>query len=378
MKNAKWTQKEDKYLLENYLTQDIKTICTKLKRSESSITQRATVILKLKKSGSTKGIKNDDWIEKYKEFKSIRKVGRVFGVSHETARIKLKSLGVLDRTIRYTCNEEFFAQETPESFYWAGFITADGCVRLEQNKYKYLNIGLSSRDHEHLEYFKKAVGFNGPVHKTAIKTGGYKSEITIRSDKIFGDLERFGIIPRKSLIYTMPKYILGHKYLNHFLRGYVDGDGSFYMPALKNNRKVGQLYFSVRGTKEFLTDFKKVLERNCNVRKSNKKPRLNSNIYILEYGGNRVCSRIRDYLYSNSTINIRLERKYKAVYDKKFVDLPEDYRFKKVVGTNMVTGEQIILNSMKEGERYGFLRQGISACCRGQISCHKNYTWQYA
>lgn len=318
-------------------------------------------------------ITDERLIEVYKKTKSIRKTGYKLGMSHETARYKLKKLGVINKPIRYIWNDNYFSLDTPETFYWAGFIAADGCVKLHSNKYKQLSIGLAKKDHNHLEKFKKTINFNGPIHKIARKDGN-SSEITISSAQLFDDLARFNIVPRKSLIYTFPEWLIEHSLVNHFMRGYNDGDGSFY--TSKKKYRIDQLYFSLRGTKEFLSVFNSVLERNCKFKK-HKEPRLNSGIYLLEFGGTRKVGKIRDFIYKNSTPEARLERKYNIAFDSQFINLPKDYKFKKVIGINMETGKSIQFDSMKAAEAQGFLRQGISACCRGVSNYHKGYIWRY-
>ncbi|KKM82018.1 hypothetical protein LCGC14_1323760 [marine sediment metagenome] len=272
-------------------------------------------------------ITNSRLVEIYEQTQSIRETGKKLGISHETVRYKLKKLGITNKPVRYTCNDNYFQSDLPDVFYWAGFIAADGCVKLNNKKYKQLSIGLSQKDHYQVEKFKKAIDFNGPVHK--ITSQGYdRSEISISSAQLFDDLSRFNIVPRKSLIYMFPEWLIDHSLVNHFMRGYNDGDGSFYL-SLSKGRTVEQLYIALRGTKKFLTTYKQILEQNCKLRKSDKKPRLNSGIYTLEYGGTRAVGQIRDFLYKGSDNNIRLDRKYIISHDARFMNIPENYRFKK-------------------------------------------------
>lgn len=251
-------------------------------------------------------------IDSYNKHRSIRKVGLELGISHETARIKLKAFGILNKPILYTCNDDLFSQDTPESFYWAGFIAADGCVKLHNKKYKRLSIALEQKDHIHVEKFKRTISFTGPVHVIERKDCT-SSEICISSEKIFDDLARFNIVPRKSLILTFPEWLEKHELVNHFMRGYFDGDGSFYT-SIGKNRTVKQLYFGLRGTKEFLMIYKNILERSCELKPNDKKPRANSGIFTLEYGGNQKVKTIRDFLYNNSINETRLDRKYNLAY----------------------------------------------------------------
>jgi hypothetical protein len=314
----------------------------------------------------------------YGKLHSVRKVALALGgVSHETVRCLLRDLGVLDAPVVHTCNDSFFSMDTPESFYWAGFIAADGCVKLHSHKYKQLSIGLAVVDIDHLRKFKAAISFSGPV-STRSSTIDPSCELSLTSSAIFDDLARFGIVPRKSLTLSFPRWLETHHLVHHFLRGYNDGDGSFYVPRIAAGKTTKQLYVSVRGTKQFLTSFKTLLETNCAFERSDKKPRENSGIHTLEYGGNRKVLKIRDYLYKDSCDAIRLSRKYDVAYSDVFVSLPENCHFKPVVGTSIATGETLAFKSIQEAALSGFTHQSIGCCCRGKYKTHRGYTWAYA
>ena len=292
------------------LIAEYKKLNSAYKVAKKLVISSSTASYRLKKLGVLKKWKkevdNNKLIDSYIKHQSVRKTAKDFDISHETARYKLKKLGVLNKPIIYNWNDNYFSKDNADVYYWAGFIAADGCVKLNSKKYKQLSIGLSRKDHEHLEKFKKAIEFTGQIYKIA---GNYdSSQIAISSGKLFDDLARFNIVPRKSLIYTFPKWLIDHPLVNHFMRGYNDGDGSFYI-SKKKDRNIDQLYFSLRGTKEFLCIFNEILEDKCKFKK-HKEPRLNSGIYCLEFGGNIKVRKIRDFLYKNSAPEIRLERKY--------------------------------------------------------------------
>lgn len=61
---------------------------------------------------------------------------------------------------KYNVNENFFSLDTPESFYWAGFIAADGCIL---KNLKVLEIGLGIKDKKHLKKFKSAIKYTGNI-----------------------------------------------------------------------------------------------------------------------------------------------------------------------------------------------------------------------
>lgn len=50
---------------------------------------------------------------------------------------------------------------------------------------------------------------------------------------------------------------------------------------------------------------------------------------------------------------------------------------KKVLGINIKTGEEIILDSMHDGEKYGFKAGDICRCCKDQRKTSHGYIWRY-
>ena len=50
---------------------------------------------------------------------------------------------------------------------------------------------------------------------------------------------------------------------------------------------------------------------------------------------------------------------------------------KKVIGYSLTETKVIVLQSAKQGEKFGFNRRTISACCNGKRKSHKGYIWRY-
>jgi len=92
------------------------------------------------------------------------------------------------------------------------------------------------------------------------------------------------------------------------MRGYNDGDGSFFIGKLQEGRTVEQVYFGLRGTVEFLTIYRSILEEKCDLDIREKSVRVNTGIGVLEYGGNGILSKITDYLYKDATIYLPRKR----------------------------------------------------------------------
>lgn len=264
-----------------------------------------------------------DILEKvYARLGTLKAVGRELKIDPDSVKHYMKKFG-LDYTkqVRYNCDHEFFSRDNEESFYLAGFIAADGCVKDRKGLYGSVRpemaIGLSKEDKEFLEQLRQIMKAETPIRDFIVKNSKrnpewndtWKSDLVITSQKMCEDLKRFNIVPRKSLIYTFPEWMKTHPLKHHFIRGYNDGDGSFYKPKLAEGRTVEQIYFTMRGTPEFLKEVRYILETECCLPARDTEIRISSGHGCLEYGGNGVVGKIVDYLYKDATVY--LERKYK-------------------------------------------------------------------
>lgn len=106
---------------------------------------------------------------------------------------------------------------TPESFYWMGFIMADGTF--VKNRFK---LGISNKDHTHIEKLYNYLNCNNTLHVT--ETHSYFS---IMDTKNVSQLkEKFDF--NQSKTYYPPKTIkwMENDLLISFIIGFIDGDGS--------------------------------------------------------------------------------------------------------------------------------------------------------
>jgi hypothetical protein len=253
---------------------------------------------------------------------------------------------------KYDCNDEFFSQETERSFYWAGFIAADGCVRLKSSKYstiKVLEITLSGKEKEFLQKFLNDINSNNPIHNT-VSEGYSKAHIQISSAKIFDDLAKFGIRPNKTKDHNFPDWLVSHNLVRHFMRGYFDGDGGYYLNKIKVPH---QMTVRVCGTLEFLQVYKNILESKSGF-SSISKPYMYNGQGALNYFGNILCSKISSFLYDDS--NVYLERKYnQAQQSKKMVK-----RKSRPNKEDIISAYKELGSTAKVGNRFGYCQQSIS------------------
>lgn len=132
----------------------------------------------------------------------------------------------------YNNNLGILLEDSKESYYWAGFLFADGWVTKD---YSEIGLALAVKDIEHLNSFRKYVGYTGAQTKLIVS-------ITNPSVKDIAD--KFCILENKShsyLNYDFYENLPYDLWVSWFI-GYTDGDGSIIArpdrPNLVNIRYV--------------------------------------------------------------------------------------------------------------------------------------------
>lgn len=192
---------------------------------------------------------------------SSRELGEKFGVS-KSLIIKIWkrfSGGIKRPTRKYTLdNETLFRQINPDVAYFAGFITADGCVYKpnSNNKQNILRISLKNEDEYILYYFNNLLHTDKPLLHITKHNSTYDSIIStmeISSNIIVSDLELLGIHPRKTKLKNEINIPL--KYMLHYIHGYFDGDGSIYKKAKSGEEMASDYTISISGYEKSLQVF---------------------------------------------------------------------------------------------------------------------------
>lgn len=146
---------------------------------------------------------------------------------------------------KYQLNHNLLDTWTEKSAWFIGLTCADGYIGKRGNL-----ISFHMKDMELLNYLKEILEYNGPIYKT-------KTEymLNVYSSNIKDKLAKLGVKNKKSLTLKMPK--IPNKVFYHFIRGYFDGDGSFWInsTAKRTNKKLRAQFI---GTESFLTS---LLER---------------------------------------------------------------------------------------------------------------------
>ena len=289
--------------------------------------------------------------------------------------------------IKYFLNEYFFEEiDTEEKAYWLGFLYADGNVYYKQTKYGNVRLKLSSKDRAHLELFLKSLNSNSIIkdgtsnvkYKNIISNSDF-SYISLWNTKLSNDLVNKGCVPNKTFKLVYPKFLTDNL-INHFIRGYFDGDGTI---SITNNKKrIGKQKVACKfiGTYNFLSGVQSILEN-----KGIKSVLFKYNsIFILNISlRDNNLIKFRDFLYKNCSIF--LERK-KVKFDTiKVYDAIKSYRERvrkrakyKIIqldkNMNFINEWNCISDIL---DKNYFSRSNISKCCNGKLKTANGYIWKY-
>ena len=226
-----------------------------------------------------------------------------FGISKFSVRkYLLQNNIILRKTSAYknSYNINYFSEYTIDNCYWAGFISADGCISGKSR----LIIKLAALDEKHLH--KLCIAMNRNLNLIKQKNGQFTFYVS--GEKIINDLYyNFDISNRKTFTSAFPSK-MPEIYWKHFIRGLLDGDGCITFtscPSIKFTASIGML------------DTLRVIfydKLSVRLRQKNLYPPIitiseNKLVGEISYSG-KNAKLILDWLFSDSENNNRLERKY--------------------------------------------------------------------
>ena len=253
-------------------------------------------------------------IDMYLSGMSALQISKMLNMKYYGVHKAIKDSGINfrkngDNLKKYTANYNFFEKiDTEEKAYWLGFIAADGHV----SRGDQVIINQSTANRDHLQKFLNSIEATNKIKDyasdTLYKKNTKYSRIVITSKKMVEDLSRLNIVENKSLILITPD--ISNSLKRHWIRGYIDGDGSISRTKSKSKR-LYEYSLKICGTKEVLTSIllylgkenQKLYERNYD----------NKNNYYISIGGNIQTKECLDIIYGNASIY--MDRKYKRYTD---------------------------------------------------------------
>jgi len=197
------------------------------------------------------------------------------------------------RSRKYTFNFDNFKKDSPNKYYWLGFLGADGSVVNNT-----LSIELKTIDKEHLEKFNSFFENTAPITDRINNLNVPCSKTQINSYELIKYLQQYNIYQNKSKTYTIPIEKIPNEYLMDFIRGLIDGDG--YV-RINNHHQISLGFCS--GNKKCIEQFKKIIDLDNKISQD-------KYTFSIQVTGNKKAKAILDKIYKNSNDNTRLNRKY--------------------------------------------------------------------
>lgn len=255
-----------------------------------------------------------DVVCKYESGLTIAKIAQVYNRCPNAILSILKVRGIKRRDNsfykkKYSFNEDYFNTiDTEDKAYFLGLMYADGW-NLEDRPI--IGIQLQERDKEIIEKFVEKIEYSGDL-KLKPSRGNRQNcyEIRIFNKNLSKKLSELGCWARKSLTLKFPTEQQVPKYLlNHFVRGYLDGDGYI---CVQTRKATGYMDYACYITStvmfcESLKEFiKKELDIHCTICHCNK--RKDKTTRQLSIAGRIQTKKFLDWIYKDATIY--LERKH--------------------------------------------------------------------
>ncbi|HEY4494419.1 MAG TPA: LAGLIDADG family homing endonuclease [Candidatus Paceibacterota bacterium] len=216
--------------------------------------------------------------------------------------------------IKHKVNEKFFAKWSPNMAYLLGYIYADGhLIDSPSMRGKYISI--TSADKDSISRVKRWLKSEHVIKETKSHFSGSKICFTLKigSYKLYDDVFKLGLYPNKSLTINFPN--ISKKYLNHFVRGYFDGDGCIYFEKRKGKnekmiiKRIRVIFTS--GSKIFLENMNGVLKdigiQNGKIYQSKRSHQAMYNT--------KDSIKLFKLMYKNAGINSFFMRKFKIFND---------------------------------------------------------------
>lgn len=239
-------------------------------------------------------------IQQYNDGSSLRQLGSEWGCDPSTVSNILKAYKINARTLSearrntlgYTLDDNLFEHiDSPEKAYWLGVMYSDGYI----TKAPYTNsfgLSVASKDEEWLKKFIAFLGYGTILrYQTtghSYKPGSAYSRVLIGNNKIVSDLEKWGVVERKTKIISCIPDI---SFKDDFIRGYIDGDGSL---------RKDYPCFQISGNYAFLQDTADYLGVSYHIDPD-------KSIFTLRYNRSESIY-LEKRLYKNAVVY--LERKY--------------------------------------------------------------------
>ena len=294
----------------------------------------------------------------------------IYAKKHNLKISKIDGIGLEMPKFKYDLDfYKLFGKIDEKMSYWIGFFWADGTI----NKHSSLIIEITKDDADNIKYLFLSIF---PFVISERKRNGRKAQITFRvhSKESCSLLENMGKYPKTSESHKkIFEFLKDEKLQISFLRGLIDGDGSFYWNerekyaqfTLASNYKQDWSFLC-----DFLKEFSPHVAKDCGTNGKSSVIRIT--------GRNNVINFIKFMKYD--TNHIGLDRKVKKANDilQKYNEYPPKDSKKHVLqydANGKFIKEWGSCSEIRETLGYG--ENGIRNCLDGISKKSHGFIWKY-
>lgn len=192
-----------------------------------------------------------------------KKVSEILGCSRDKVVWWCKRYLINIPRNKYHYDKKCFIDTNYENCYYAGVISADGCIKNSGKSKKYYCVELASNDKSLIEGFKKIVGTDKPIyeahHPDVGVNGSINYSLSVNCFYVVENMKLWDIKPRKSCHNMIPERIKSDdKKILAWFAGLIDGDGSVFY----RGKKKSSVNISCLCSKQVAEYMSGVFERN--------------------------------------------------------------------------------------------------------------------
>lgn len=160
---------------------------------------------------------------------------------------------------------------SPFDAYLIGLIMTDGYVLSDRD-----GLGLDMTDEDVIKFVASTIGTNYKTYTEEGRKNHYRVLINVQG--ISKEVERFGIVPRKSKIIEKPKLLdKERQYLPYIIRGIIDGDG-----CVSKTSYGGAQFYICSMSEQFIDWIIEVLEKDFFMTDIHKRQNVETGIWRVE------------------------------------------------------------------------------------------------
>lgn len=200
----------------------------------------------------------------------------------------------------YNYNWDFFEKDSEELYYFLGFIAADGYISDNE-----IELTLNEKDIKILEKLRDLIVPDKPLIYRK-NTKSYMLKISCK--KRIPEFKKFYSMTTNNKHKEIKFPLIKKQYIKHFIRGYIDGDGSIGTAKAYRDDKI---YIGIRlrilGNLNFLKELNNQTKNFVKHKTNSIRKKGTENVYEITYNFS-TANALLEWLYKDS--NIYLERKY--------------------------------------------------------------------